>query len=169
MRQMHGVGLAVDDARDADDDAVDSRVREVGRGDERIAQPSRCVDDVVRFGVAQLDVLPGAHRPAQVAERAAEEPRPHVQPEHEGGVRDGLEEDRAVARPARVGLGLPDEPGVDERLEGHRDGRLRHSCAAGDLGPGDRRPRPDRLEDGSLVQLLQERRCGACRHLGQES
>ena len=48
----------------------------------------------------ELDVLARAHVAAQVADRAAQEARAEVEPEHERGLGHRLEEDRAVASAA---------------------------------------------------------------------
>jgi hypothetical protein len=94
----------------------------------------------------------------QVADGAAQETGAEVEAEDEGRFRDGLEEDGAVARPAGVGLGLAHKLRLEERLQREGNRRLRDSRAARDLGPRDRGAVADRLEDGPLVQVLQERR-----------
>ena len=148
----------VDDPRDAGDDPVDEVGGRAGRRDEAGAEGDDRLERGIRVAARELDVLAHARRPAEVAHGATHEPRPEVEAEHERRIGDGLEEDGAVARPVRVVLGLADEPYVDERAKGERDGRLRDPGAPGDLGAGDRRAGADRLEHGALVHRLQERR-----------
>ena len=120
-----------------------------------------CVDPAV------LDVLSRANRAGEIAERAAEEPRAEIDPEDERSLGDGLEVDGAVARAGGGGRGLAHEPGAEQRLEGQRDGRLRDARPPRDLRARDRRPAADRVEDGFLVQALQQRRCRHVPHSRQ--
>ena len=132
--------------------------RRPGRVDQRVAQLDDRVEHALRVVAVDLDVEARANVAAEVADRAAQEPAADVETEHERGLGNGLEEDRAVARAVRSRSRLADEAGVDERLERERDGRLRDAGAPRDLGAGDRRPGADRLEHGALVQVLEERR-----------
>ena len=101
-----------------------------------------------------LHVLARPYVPAQVAERSAQEARPEVEAQHERGLGDGLEEQRAVAAATRVVVDLPDERGMQKGAKRDRDGRLGDPGSPRDLGPRDRRAGPDRLEDGTLVEVL---------------
>ena len=92
-------------------------------------------------------------RPAEVAHRAAQEPRPEVEARARAPPRGRGRRRRRRSSAVRVVLGLADEPCVDERAKGERDGRLRDPGAPGDLGAGDRRAGADRLEHGALVQI----------------
>jgi hypothetical protein len=93
----------------------------------------------------------------QVAERAADEARAEVEPEHDRGLRDGLEVDRAVTRAVRSLRCLADEIGLEKRLEGERDRRLRDPRTPGDLGPRDRSSGADRVEHRALVEVTEQR------------
>ena len=101
--RAHGPGVAVDDARDADDDAVDPLGRELGRGDQRVAQRRRS-RRARRRRRRRAARRPGARAPPRARSQSA--PRrnraPRSRPSTSGGLRHGLEEDRAVARAARV-------------------------------------------------------------------
>ena len=55
-------------------------------------------------GAVELDVLPRTDLAAQVADRAAQEARAQVEPEHEPRLGHGLEEDGAVGRPPGSGF-----------------------------------------------------------------
>ena len=94
---------------------------------------------------------------AQVAHRTAQEARTEVEAQDERRLRHRLEEDGAVARPARLVRRLAHEPGLEQRLERERDGRLRDADPARDLRARDRRAAADRLEDRALVQILEQR------------
>jgi hypothetical protein len=87
----------------------------------------------------------------QVADRASDEARAEIEPEHDRGLRDGLEVDRAVARAVGSLRCLADEFGLKKRLEGERDRRFRDPRTPGDLGPRDRGPGADRVEHRALV------------------
>ena len=98
------VAAGADHARHPDDGAVDrlgaaGRRRRAGAASarrRRRATPSR-------VGAGELDVLARADLAAQVADRAAQEARADVEPEHERRLGDRLEERRAVARAVGVG------------------------------------------------------------------
>src|SRR5581483_9874164 len=114
----------VDDAGNAGDGAVDQRLGEAGRGDERFPQLDDRREDALRLAAAELDVLTRPRLAAQVADSAAQETGAEIDPEHERRLRHRFEERRAVAR--AVGRRrLADEAGVEQRLERERDGRLR--------------------------------------------
>ena len=147
----------VDDPWHSDDRAVDARRVEPSRGYERVAEAHDRVEHAARVLAEDLDVLAGADLAGEVADRAAEEPRADVETEHERRLGHGLEEDRAVARPLRVVLRLAHEAGLEQRLQGQRHGRLRDPGATRDLGSRDRRRGADRLEHGTLVEVLEER------------
>jgi hypothetical protein len=112
----------------------------------------------IRVGAVERDVLPRADLPAEIADRAAEEACAEIEPEHERGLRHGFEEGGSVRRAARARLRLTHEPGVEQRAQRQRDGRLRDPGTARDLRPRDRRAGPDRVQDGALVHVLQQRR-----------
>ena len=110
-------------------------------------------------GAVDLDVLPGAHITAQVAERSAQEARSEVEAEHERGLGDRLEEQRAVAAAARVVVDLADE----RRVRAGTAARSRRSawrCRRAARSPRARigALAPDRLEHRALVEVLEERR-----------
>ena len=157
-RQPELTGVRIDDAGDADNRTVDQLGREPAGLGERVSEDADRLDRGVCVRSVELDVLAGAHVAAQVADRAAEEAGAEVETEDERGFGDEVEEDGAVGRPARVGLGLLHESRVEQRLQRERDGRLRDAGAARDLGPGDRCAGPDRLEHRALVQILEQRR-----------
>ena len=156
-REREAARVGVDDAGNADDDAVDPVGREPARLGERDAKPGDRLDRALGVGAVELDVLARADLAAQVADRAAQEAGAEVETEHERRLGDELEEGGAVGRPAGIGVGLADEAGLEQVLERQRDGRLRDPGAARDLGPRDRRTGADRIEDGALVQILQQR------------
>ena len=157
-RERDRPALGVDDARHADDGAVQPRVRDRGRVDERVPQLDDLGEHALRIRPVDLDVEASAHVPAEVADRPAQEAAAEVETERERGLGNRLEEDRAVAGAGRPLERLADEAGVDERLEGERDGRLRDAGATRDLRTRDRRAGADRLEHRALVQVLEERR-----------
>ena len=109
----------------------------------------------------------------EVAHCAAGEPGAEIEPEHERGIGDRLEEDGAEARAGGIVLGLAHEARRHERLQRERDGGLRDPDATRDLGARDRRVGAQGLEHGALVQVLEERRRGAgsgiMRSSGEES
>ena len=129
-----------DHAGHADDDAVDQRGVECGR-----ARAARRVGGRSRRSRLRRPRWrarrPGARgsSPSRSHTRAADEARAEVEPEHERGFGHGLEVDGSVAGPVRPALGLAHEPGVEQRLQRERDGRLRDPRAARDLGARDRR------------------------------
>ena len=157
MGQMESPRL-VDDPRDADDCTADPLPRAARGLDQRDADGLDCIERSVRIRAGQLHVLPDADLAAQITNCSASEARPEIQPEHERGVGNRLEEHRAETRAVRVVLGLADEPGLEQRLERQRDGRLRDPDPTRDLGAGDRRLGSQGLEHGTLVQVLEERR-----------
>ena len=112
----HDARPTLDHAGDADDDGVDPVGVETGRLRQRRAQALDRLDRLRRFGGLQLDVLARADFAGQVAERASDEPCAEVEPEHDRGLRDGLEVDRAVARAVGSLRCLADEVGLKERL-----------------------------------------------------
>ena len=99
--------------------------------------------------------------PREVAERAAEEASPEVEPEHERGLRRRLEEDRAVARPLGRRSASRTRPASRSDWSATEtvgfEIPARREISAREIGA----PRPDRLEDGALVQPPEERRNGA--------
>ena len=142
-------GVGVDDARDADDDAVEQLAVEAGRASTSESRSSAIASsDALGVGAVDLDVLARAHVAAQVADRAAQEPGAEVEAEHERRLRDRLEEDGAVARAVRLARRLADEPGLEQRLQRERHGRLRDAGPARDLGARDRRP--DRIASSTV-------------------
>jgi hypothetical protein len=145
----------VDGTGNADDDAVDELPSESGHIDERVDELRDRLQRGRRMRAVQLDVLPRANAPGQVADRAANETRAEVDPEDQRRLRNGLEEDRSVARAVAVRRRLADEARVEKRLQGERDRRLRDPGAARDLGARDRRAGADRVEHRSLVEILE--------------
>ena len=146
------------DSRHADDDAVDQLAGQARRRDERVAKLGHRRECALRVGALELDVLARADRPAEVADRTAQEPRAEVEPEDERRLRNRLEVDGAVARPARSLGALSHEPGLDQRAERERDGRLRDPGPPRDLGARDRSQVAHELEHRLLVEALEERR-----------
>jgi hypothetical protein len=122
-------------ARHAHDGAVDPVGGEISGCHEGISELGDRVQRPFRVGTLELDVLPGADRPVEVADRAAQEPGTEVEPEDERRLRDRLEVDGAVARSARRLRALADETGLYERPERERDRRLRDSRPPRDLRP----------------------------------
>ena len=108
---------------------------EDGRPEQGGLKPPDRLDRVGHRREGQLDVLPCADRPGEVAHGASDEPRAEIEPEHEGGVDNGLEVHGAVAGAVGAAGGFADQAGVEQRLERRRDGRLRDPGAAGDLRP----------------------------------
>ena len=81
-----------------------SRSARTGRPAAAISEsrrPTKASSAFCGAGAPQLDVLACAHGSLQVADRAAQEARAEVEPQHERRVGHRLEEDGAVARPAR--------------------------------------------------------------------
>ena len=134
-RQLQRAFLCVDHARNAENDTIDALDRKMRGRNQGLVQAADRLQRPVCVSAAQLDVLTRTHLTGEVADSSAQEPRTEVQAEHVRRVRDRLEEDGPVARPSGGVGGLPDEPRVEQRLEGQRDGRLRDVRAAGDLGP----------------------------------
>ena len=115
-------------------------------------------DHVGPVRTPELDVVAGTDCTLEVAERPAEEAGAEVEAEDERRLRHRLEVDGAVARPVGIRLRLAHELVLEQGLEGDRDRRLRDPGSARDLGARDRRTGPDRLEDGLLVQVLEQGR-----------
>ena len=151
-------GGRLDHPRHAGDDAVERLGRQVAGGDQAVAQLGGGVDHGVHVGARHLDVLARPDVPAQVADRAAQEARAEVEPEHERGLVHRLEERRAVLRAVGVVVGLAHQPGLEQRLERHRHRRLGDPDAARDLRARDRRAGADRVEHRALVEVAQQRR-----------
>ena len=107
----------VDDARHADDDTVDELGVEAGRVDKRRLKRGRSVERVFGVGPFYLDVLAGPDLSAQVADRPTQEARTEIEPNHQGGLRDRLEVDGAVAGAAGLVGRLPDEAVVEQGLQ----------------------------------------------------
>ncbi len=156
--ETHRPGGRVDDARDADDDPVEARRQPARRADEGAGESLDGVERDLGVGCAQLHVPAREGGAAEVADGPAKEAGADVEPEHERGVGDRLEEDRAVARTPGALRRLAHEARVEERPKRERDRRLRDSDAARDLGAGDRRARANGFEDAALVQVLEQRR-----------
>jgi hypothetical protein len=116
-RHVDAARLGVDDTGNADDSSVEEVAVDRSRGDERIPQFRNGAERLARICRTHLDVVARLDLAPQVADRSSQEARSEVQPEHESGVRDGLEEDRSIARPARVVVDLADEACAEERLE----------------------------------------------------
>ena len=133
VRQMDPTALGVDDARHSDHRAVDEVGVEPGRGLQRGVQGGDRVDRGLRSVCREFDVLPRSHRAGEIAHGATDEPRAEVEPEHEGCLRDRLEEDRPVARTTRIVARLAHETGLEQRLQRERHGRLRDTRPPRDL------------------------------------
>ena len=122
--QLHAAGLRLDDAREPIT-AQSMTARPAGRrrrpGVSR--SPATASSDVAASAPARRRGARGRRRAR--SERAAQEARADVDAEDERGLVDRLEEDRSVAGPGRVVRRLADEPGVQQRLQRERDGRLR--------------------------------------------
>ena len=73
-------------------------MRRAGRAHEGVAQTDDRIERALGVDAAVLDVVTGADRAGQVAERAAQEARAEVDPEDERRFRDRLEVDGAVRR-----------------------------------------------------------------------
>ena len=136
-----------DDARDADDDAVEERGVERRRLEERAPQAGRSRRSrlprrrTVSSTSCRARIVPAR---SQTAPRS--EARAQVEAEHQRRLGHRLEVDGAVAGPVGAVLGLADEPRLEQRLERERDRRLRDARAPGDLGARDRRAGADGLE-----------------------
>ena len=88
------------------------------------SQRAEGVQHCSRVRADELDV--GARNlTAEVADRSAQETGAEVEPHDERCLRDRLEEQRAVPRPAGVLDRLAHQARVQERLQGLRDGRFR--------------------------------------------
>src|SRR5262249_22467953 len=111
---------------------------------------------LLRFGDLQLDILAGANLAGEITDRAADEARTEVEPEHDRCLRHGLEVDGAVAGAVRSLGRLADELGLEERLERERDRRLRDARAPGDLGSRDRRSGANRVQHRALVEVPEQ-------------
>ena len=99
----------------ADHDAVERRAVDAARRDQRSRAGSTTRSSTrVDVGVAHLDVLPRPDLARQVADRAAQVAAADVEAEHQRRLVHGLEEDRAVARAARVVGDLAHQPRVDQ-------------------------------------------------------
>jgi len=86
-------------------------------GGEAVSELCGRGGDGLDVGARHLDVLPRADLAAQVADRAAQEARAEVEPEHERGLVHRLEEGRPVLRAVGVVVGLADEACLEQRLE----------------------------------------------------
>ena len=151
--------LRVGEAGHAEDEEVDALGGELRGGRSVGVERGDRPDDSVGVRAAELDVLAVPDLSREIARRTRRNRAPRSSPSTNGRVRDRLEEDRPVARAAvALELGLTHEAGVQQGLERQGDGRLRDACSAGDLGPRDGRPEPDRLQHGSLVEILEQRR-----------
>ena len=134
-----------------------------GRRDESVAKLGHRRESALRVGALELDVLARADRPAEVADRTAQKPRAEIEAEDERRLRNRLEVDGAVARPARSIGALSHEPGLHQRAERERDGRLRDPGAPRDLCARNGSQVAHELEHGLLVEALEERRRGRSR------
>src|SRR5205823_14761051 len=155
LGQPQQAGPFLDDARDADDDALDAAGIEPRRLEQRRVQALARLHRTCHLGDGELDVLTRADLPGQIADGAAHEARAEVETEHDRGFGHRLEVDGAVARAVGAVSRLTDEVGLEQRLEDERDRRLRDARAPGDLRPRDRRAGADRLEHGALVQVAE--------------
>ena len=156
---MDARGL-VDRPRDAEDHAVDRACVEPARLGEVGLEGLDRAQDLGHVRAVHLDVLARPDVAAKVAQGPAQEPRPEVEAQDERGLRDGLEEQRAIAAPAWVVVDLADERRVEEGLQRDRDRRLGDAGPSRDLGARDGRAGADRLEHGALVEVLEQRRDG---------
>ena len=147
----------------ADDDAVDQLAGQVRRRHESVAKLGHRRERALRVGALELDVMARADRPAEVADRTAQKPRAEIEAEDERRLRNRLEVDGAVARPARSIGALSHEPGLHQRAERERDGRLRDPRAPRDLCARNGSQVAHELEHGLFVEALEERRRGRSR------
>ena len=161
LGEVYLVGARNHHSRHSDDRPVDRLRRQATGGDQPVAEVAGELEHATRVRARQLDVLTRANPTEQVADGAAQKACPEVEPECQRRVGDGLEERRAVVGAVGAGLRLPDEPGVEQRLQGHGDGRLGDPDGARDLRPRDRRPAADRLEHRALVEVPQQGRRGS--------
>ena len=150
----------------ADDRAVDALAGEARGLHQRGGQVGHAVQHLARLRAWQLDVLACTDAAGEVADGAAQEAGAEVEAEHQRGLGHRLEEHGAVGRPVAGGIRLAHEPGVEQRRQRRGRRRLRDPRAAADLGARDRCARADRVEHGTLVQMLQE---GLSRHLRRNS
>ena len=153
-REPDRAAVLLDDAGDADDYLLDELRLEACRIGEALAQLHDRVECAVGVA-AELDVLSRAHPAGEIAEHTAEEARTEVDRQHERRLVHRLEVDGAVARPAGAVRGFAHEAGVEQRLEGERDGRLRDPRTARDLRTRDGRTGADRPQHRFLVQPLE--------------
>ena len=128
--ELQRSGRGFDHARNPDHCAVDQLGGNVADLDQRVVQRHDRAERALGVRAADLNVLARADRAAEVADRAAEEACAEIEAEHERRVGDRLEEHGAVARPSWLRRRLADEPRVEQRLQGERDGRLRDSRQA---------------------------------------
>src|SRR3954454_13153140 len=110
----------------------------------------------VGVGTAQLHVLTGANAAGEIGNGTTQKTRAEVEAENESRVGHRLEEHRAVTWPVGALWRLAHKAGVLERPERERHRRLRDADAARDLGARDGRAGANRLEDGALVQVLEQ-------------
>src|SRR5262249_59798388 len=108
----HDARPALDYPGDADDDGIDAVGIESRRLRQRLAQALDRLDRLLRFGDLQLDILAGANLAGEITDRAADEARTEVEPEHDRCLRHGLEVDGAVAGAVRSLGRLADELGL---------------------------------------------------------
>ena len=151
----------VDHAGHSEHDPVDPLNRERSGCHQRLAQGCDRLQCTVCVRAAKLHVLTRAYLAGEVAHRTPQKARPEIEPEHVRGLRDRLEENRAVAGAARSAGRLTHEPRIDQGLQRERDGGLRDAGPARDLGPGDRGACTDGLQHGALVEVLEQRRRGS--------
>src|SRR5207342_3543419 len=104
---------ALDDAGHTGQHAVDQSPLETRGLDQPGAQLLDRLERGRRAAVDELDVLPGPHPAAEIADRPAQEARAEVEAEHERRLEDRLEVDRPVARSRWAVLGLADQTGAD--------------------------------------------------------
>jgi hypothetical protein len=162
LRQAERFGQRLDDTGNAEHDAVDALDRQGRAVDQRAVQCRNRIERAVGVGATKLDVLARADAAGEVGDGAAQKARAQVQAEHECSVGNWFEEHGAVAGAVGTVHGLADEPRVLECPQRERNGRLRDADTPRDLRPRDRCARPDRLQDGALIHVLQQWRRGAC-------
>ena len=157
-------------ARAADGDVVDPVPADAGLGGQPVGDGAELADQGAGAGGLGPLVAAGDHVAGDVGQGGPDPPAADVDAHHPAGRRVELVEDGAGPGPAAGPADLPDQPGVQQRAEAERDGRLGEAAVPRHLGPGDRAGALDPLEDGAGVDRPQQaRRAHRGRPLGQGS
>ena len=102
LGQLHEPRHGRDHARHPDDDSVEAIRGNATRVHQPACQPDEDVEHDADVGAGMLDVLPRDDDAVEVAQGRPQEARSDVDAEHERGLGDRLEEQRPVARSARI-------------------------------------------------------------------